>query len=328
MKEGNNREFHAEGGIGYITTHLTLEGPIKKEKASFMISGRRTWIDLLIQPFLPSGNKSNYDFYDLNAKINWKPTDRDRLFFSLFNGRDDAEYRVAQGINYKIGFGNSTATLRWNHIFGPKLFANTSFIYNKYDQDISAIQDNFLSQTVTAINDLNGKLDFQYFPNPNHTVNFGGLYIYHKFLTGGQSESQAASGSGINQNSIPEKFFDEFAVYINDEIKLSNRFSTSLGVRFPGYVSDKTSYYRIEPRASIKMSTGTTYSIKASYTIMNQFMHLVPSATATIPTDVWVPSTIRTKPQQSQQVALGYFRNFKNNSVDNGATPNAKTANK
>ncbi len=316
MKEGNNRQFHADGGIGYVTSTLTLEGPIKKEKGSFIVSGRRTYIDLVIKPFLPKGNHSNYNFYDLNAKMNWKFSDKDRVFLSGFMGRDKAEYKAAQGINYLIGFGNTTGTLRWNHVFGPRLFVNTSLIYNSYDQDVSAIQDNFFSQAITGIDDINGKIEFQYFPNPSHAIRFGSHYINHKFVSGGKSESKVAEGQNIKISNIPQKTFDEFAFYFNDEIKLSDKLSSSLGIRFPGYVANTVSYFRIEPRASVKLTTGKTSSLKAAYTIMNQFMHLVPSSTATIPTDVWVPSTAKTKPQTSQQYALGYFRNFNDNSIE------------
>ncbi len=316
MKEGNNQAFHADGGIGLITSTLTLEGPLKKEKASFIISGRRTYLDLLAKPFLPKGNKSNYHFYDLNAKVNWQLSDKDRLFLSIFRGRDQAEYRASQGINYKILFGNATGTLRWNHTFGPKLFANTSLIYNQYDQDVSAILDNYFSQTITGINDINGKTGFQYFPNPRHAIQFGAEYIHHKFVSGGKSESQKTIDQNINKEKIPTRYFNEFALYLNDEIKISERFSTSLGLRAPGYASNTVSYYRLEPRASVKLSTGKASSVKAAYSVMNQFLHLVPSATGTIPTDVWVPSTERTRPQFSQQYALGYFRNFSDNSVE------------
>ncbi len=313
MKEGNNREFHADGGIGLITSTLTLEGPLKKDQASFIISARRTYLDLLAKPFLPPGNASNYHFYDLNAKINWQVSDKDRLFLSVFKGRDRAEYRASQGINYQILFGNGTGTLRWNHISSPKLFVNTSLIYNQYDQDVSAILDNYFSQTITGINDLSGKTEFQYFPNPRHSLQFGAHYTHHRFVSGSKSESQRTVDQRINREAVPTRYFNELAFYLNDEIKLSNRISTSLGLRAPAYFSENTSYQRLEPRASVKVTTGPTSSIKAAYSVMNQFLHLIPSATATIPTDVWIPSTERTKPQFSQQYALGYFRNFQEN---------------
>ena len=318
MKEGNNRKFHGDGGIGLVTSQLTLEGPIKKEEASFIVSGRRTYIDLIAKPFLAPGSKSNYHFYDLNAKVNWKLTPKDRLFLSFFNGRDNAEYNEAQGINYKILFGNSTATLRWNHLFGQKLFANSSLIYNEYEQDIRAIQDNFFSQVFSGINDVSGKTEFQYFPNPKHIVLFGAHYTCHKFLSSGKSEAQSGgtAGSNINLGKVPVKYINEFALYVNDEFTISDKFSTSLGVRVPAFIANDVSYYRLEPLATIRYSINNTSSIKAAYTLMNQFLHLIPSSTTSVTTDIWIPSTPRTRPQISEQYAIGYFRNFRKNQLE------------
>ncbi len=311
MKEGNNQEYHVEGGIGIVSANLTLEGPIKKDVASFIVSGRRTYLDALITPFLPKGNESNYNFHDVNAKLNWKINSKDRLYLSFYQGKDKARLKSGDGINYTILFGNTTGTFRWNHLFGPKLFVNTSIIYNKYDQDVSAIQDNFFSQTITRLEDVNGKTEFQYFPSPSHSIRFGAHYIRHHFLSGGKSEAESGLNQNINRQGIPSKDLDEYAFYLNDEIKFSKKVTASLGVRFPGLISSEVSYYYVEPRASIKLSTGARSSIKASYTQMNQFLHQIPSSTASVPTDIWIPSTERTKPQRSAQYALGYFRKFK-----------------
>jgi len=311
MKEGNNQEYHVEGGIGIVSANLTLEGPIKKDVASFIVSGRRTYLDALITPFLPKGNESNYNFHDVNAKLNWKINSKDRLYLSFYQGKDKARLKSGDGINYTILFGNTTGTFRWNHLFGPKLFVNTSIIYNKYDQDVSAIQDNFFSQTITRLEDVNGKTEFQYFPSPSHSIRFGAHYIRHHFLSGGKSEAESGLNQNINRQGIPSKDLDEYAFYLNDEIKFSKKVTASLGVRFPGLISSEVSYYYVEPRASIKLTTGARSSIKASYTQMNQFLHQIPSSTASVPTDIWIPSTERTKPQRSAQYALGYFRKFK-----------------
>ena len=224
MKEGNNQEFHTEGGIGIVSANLTLEGPLKKDVASFIVSGRRTYLDALITPFLPKGNESGYHFYDFNAKVNYKPNNRDRFYLSFYQGQDKAKLKSGDGINYKILFGNTTGTFRWNHLFGPKLFVNTSIIYNKYDQDISAIQDNFFSQTITKLEDINGKSEFQFFPNPRHTIRFGAHYIHHSFLSGGKSEAESGLNQNINRGGIPTKEMDEYAFYFNDEIKFSQKY--------------------------------------------------------------------------------------------------------
>ena len=181
MKEGNNREVRGSGGIGLITSHLSLEGPLRKEKASFIVSGRRTYIDLLARPFTAKGNRSNYHFYDINAKLNWQAGANDKLYLSYFTGRDNAEYKETVGIFYKILFGNSTATLRWNHLFGQKLFLNTSVIYNQYDQNIETVQNNSFSQVFSGINNISAKTEFQYLPNLHHSIRFGAHYTNHEF---------------------------------------------------------------------------------------------------------------------------------------------------
>jgi hypothetical protein len=311
MKEGNNREYHVDGGIGIVSANLSVEGPLRKDVASFIVSGRRTYLDALITPFLPSGNKSNYHFYDLNAKLNWKLNQKDKLYLSFYQGKDKAQLKSGDGINYKILFGNTTGTLRWNHLFGPKLFVNTSVIYNKYHQDVSAIQDNFFSQTITQLEDISAKTEFQFFPNPSHSIRFGANYIRHSFLSGGKSEAESGLNQNINRGGIPSKEMDEYALYINDEIKFNQKVSANLGVRFPGLNSREASYHYVEPRASLKVSTGRNSSVKASYTQMNQFLHQIPSSTASVPTDIWIPSTDRTKPQRAVQYALGYFRDIK-----------------
>lgn len=316
MKEGNNREVKGSGGVGLITSQFSLEGPLEKEKASFIVSARRTYIDLLARPFTAKGNRSNYHFYDINAKINWQLGSKDRVFLSYFTGRDNAEYKETVGIFYKILFGNSTATLRWNHLFGQKLFLNTSVIYNQYDQNIETVQNNSFSQVFSGINNASAKTEFQYLPNLSHSIRFGVHYTNHEFLSKGKTEAQSSGNQSLNLSKVPSKYFDEFAFYVNDEINISNSVSTSLGIRAPAFVSRKVKYYRLEPRATLKVSMTPTSSIKGSYTLMNQFLHLVPSSTASVPTNVWVPSSLRTRPQIAEQFALGYFRNFEQNKYE------------
>jgi len=327
MKDGNNQKFGLNGGIGLISTQLTLEGPIIKDKASYIVSGRRTYLDLLLRPFLPEGNESDYQFYDLNAKINWKISSKDRLYLSFFNGKDNAYYKETKGINYRILFGNTTATLRWNHLFNSKLFLNTSLIYNKYQQNVAAVQDNYFSQVYTGINDINGKIELEYFPNPDHLVKFGVLYTNHRFLSGGKSELIATNNlsSKLNIDNVDADNFNEYAFYINDEFRISSKLSANIGVRVPGFISKGTKYNAIEPRTSLKFGLTSSSSIKAAYTVMNQYLHLIPSSTASVPTDIWIPSTKQTKPQLSQQVALGYFRNFKENIIESSIEVYYKT---
>lgn len=312
MKEGNNRSFGVDGGIGLISSHLLAEGPIKKEKASFIISARRTYLDLIVRPLLNKGNAFKYRFYDVNAKINWQLTENDRLFFSVFIGDDDAAYKESKNFEYGVKFGNSTATMRWNHLFGQKLFSNTSLIYNTYIQDISTVQDLFFTQIYSGINDVKGQTEFQYFPNPAHSIKAGVSFTNHRFVSRGKTDVLKNNlANSINVSAIPSRYYNELAAYVNDEYTISDKLSANVGVRFPAFISKDTSYYRAEPRTTIKYSINRLSSVKAAYTIMNQFLHLVPSSTASLPTDLWIPSSEKTRPQFSEQYALGYFRNFK-----------------
>ncbi|NND33217.1 MAG: TonB-dependent receptor [Saprospiraceae bacterium] len=326
MKEGNVKRFGAEGGIGLISTQLTLEGPIKKEEASFIISGRRTYFDWMIKPFLSKSVKTNYAFYDFNAKVNWKIGENDHVYFSAFKGNDDALYSQ-DGIEYNILFGNQTGTLRWNHVFGPRLFLNTSIISNQYLQDISALQDNAFSSVISEIKDISGKMEFQFYPSPDHQIKFGGHYFDHRFRSAGEAKVGSGSNQGTDlvTDSIPVKNMSEAALYINDDIRLNENVSANLGLRIPAFLSSSVNYIRIEPRLAVKVQLSNNSSLKGSYTLMNQFLHLIPSTTASVPTDIWIPSTQHTKPQESQQYSLGWYKNFNNNQIETNVEAYYKT---
>ena len=326
MKEGNNQKFEGYGGIGLISSHLTLEGPLKKDKTSYIISGRRTYLDLLLKPFKKL-NQTAYKFYDINAKINHKFSEKDRLFLSFFQGRDIADYKDGAGLEYGLRFGNQTATLRWNHIFGKKLFLNTSFIYNNYFQNYFSLQSGNYRQFYSGLIDYTGKLEFQYYPNPKHRIKFGALISDHQFTSTGKAAKVPKSQdvTSIDVNKISPRNTDETAFYINDEWSLSNVLAINVGLRVPTYKTETETYFRVEPRASVKVLLDGDASLKASYTVMNQFLHLVGGSTASLPVDLWVPSSKITKPQRSEQYALGYFRNFKNNEIETSVEAYYKT---
>ncbi|MEZ4964478.1 MAG: TonB-dependent receptor [Saprospiraceae bacterium] len=317
MKEGNDKAFRTEGGIGLISSRLTLEGPVKKERSSFILSGRRTYLDLLLQPFLPKNIETNYHFYDLNAKINYRLGQNDRVYLSFFSGNDRLRYKQS-GIQYAVGFGNTTATLRWNHLFGPRLFSNTSVLYNQYNNAIEALQSNVRSDVQSGIEDISVKTEFQYFPAPEHTLRFGTLFQHHQL----RSEGDARFNPGTKPNGetpvsqIPKKTFDEAAFYLSDAFRVLPRVTATAGLRCPLYVADSFQYFRLEPRLSLLVGLNDRTSIKAAYTVMNQFIHLIPGTAASIPYDIWAPSTARTRPQWSQQFALGLFRNFRENRLE------------
>lgn len=327
MKEGNNQHSEVKGGIGLLASHLTIEGPLKKDKASFIVSGRRTYFDILSKPFLKKGNKNIYYFYDTNGKINWKVSKKDKIFLSFFTGKDVASYTGASSLDYGIQFGNSTGTLRWNHIYNQKLFSNTSVIYNNYLLNLSTLQGNYYAQYFSGIIDQTIKTEFNYYPNPKHRVKFGGNYIYHSFTSAGKNAVVPKNVQiiNINQNSIPTKYAHEAAIFVNDEYRISSKISLNMGLRVPYFFADQTRYTMFEPRISTKFSVDESSSIKASYTEMNQFLHLIPSSTATLPTDIWTPTSKSTKPQFSRQFAIGYFKNIQNNEIETSVEVYYKT---
>ena len=326
MKEGNNKSYHANGGIGVITSKLTVEGPIIKDKASFIISARRTYLDLLMKA-ISQLSKTNYSFYDMNAKVNYKFSGNDRIYLSFFADRDKAGYVDANSLNYDFKIGNKTGTFRWNHLFGEKLFSNTSLIYTSYLMNLKTIQSNFYSEFYSEIKDLSAKTEFEYFPNPRHTIKMGLNFTHHMFIPTGTSGKvpKAARASAINISRIQKKFASEGSIYLNDKFDITALFGMNIGLRVPVFQTKNAFYYGIEPRATIKYTLTSQSSVKAAYTIMHQFVHLVPSSTASIPTDIWLPTSSIVKPERSKQIAIGYFHNFKDNNYESSVEAYYKT---
>lgn len=343
MKEGNNKEFHGEGGLGYIASRLTLEGPIVKDKGSFIVSARRTFVDLFLRkPFInPESNfaGSSYYFYDLNTKINYTLSQKDRLFLSAYFGRDVFTFNSREtGFGVKIPWGNATASLRWNHLFNDKLFMNTSLIFSDYKFEFQAIQQQFDFRIFSGIRDYNAKVDVNWFPNILHNVKFGGNYIFHRFTP---TNAYARSGDvEFDLGKVTRFYAHDAAVYLNDEWDVTDRFRVNGGLRgtwfahvgpfsryvedpaFPGrfldtigYAAGKNvaDYLNLEPRFSMRYELSRNSSVKASYTLNYQYIHLASFGSVSLPTDVWVPSTDKVKPQTGTQYALGYFRNFEDN---------------
>ena len=340
MKEGNMNQFQVEGGIGLIASRFSVQGPIKKNKASFIISGRRTYIDALVKPFISKSSQfhgSGYYFYDLNTKVNYRFSDKDRLYLSGYFGRDVFDFKNSRRtFKANIPWGNATATLRWNHVFNRKLFANTTLVYNKYNFAFNASQENFSLSLASGIRDWNGKLDFDFYPAPQHKVRFGGLFIYHKFtpnVLSGQQDSTVFS-----PNNESQKFANESGLYVQDDWELSDKVKIHLGLRYSAFaqIGPYTKYNRDadgnkldsvvyrsgdlvkayggpEPRFTIRYAFNDETSVKAAVTRNLQYIHLVSNAGTTLPTDLWVPSTFRVQPQKSWLYALGLFKNFKDN---------------
>lgn len=328
MKEGNKNKFGVNGGIGLLSSNLTLQGPINKGKGSFIVSGRRSYFDILTKPFIPkSKNNTNYYLYDINAKFNYALSDKDRIYLSFFSGLDNAQYTGASSLNYSINFGNKTATLRWNHLFSNKVFSNTSLIYNDYHNSLNTAQGNYVFQQYSGIRDLNIKTDWEIHPNSKHSIKLGANYSYNTFFPATTSNKMTKSGTipSLTPDSIPHKYSSQLAFYLSDEITLNDFLSANLGARIPVFLSSNANYSAIEPRVTLKASISPSSSIKASYTEMNQFLHLVPSSTASLPTDVWISSSNVVKPEVGRQYSLGWFKNFKDNAIETSAEIYYKT---
>jgi hypothetical protein len=316
MKEGNKTKYQTEGGIGLLSTNLTFQGPIQKNKSSFIVSARKSYINLLLKP--ATSKSTNYSFYDFNAKMNYELGKKDHIFLSFFKGNDNAGYTGANSLNYKTDFGNTTGTFRWNHIFGNKIFSNTSLIYNDYHLGLGTTQNNYYEVLYTGIKDLSAKTDFTFSPNNNHKIKAGFAYTYHTLYPSAVSSKVPRRGNQItiNKDSITKRLSSELAFYLSDEYDISKTLSVNYGVRVPYFNGGGASYAGIEPRITTKVSLNPTTSLKASWTLMNQFLHAVPSSTASLPTDTWLSSSSLIKPQKSSQVAVGLFKNFSDNGIE------------
>ena len=310
MNDGNRKKYEATGGLGLITSRLTLEGPIQKNKSSFIISGRRTYIDVFTRQ-INKGNANNpaatiipdYYFYDFNAKLNFDLTPKDKLFVSGYFGRDKFNYKD-QSVAFNFDWGNATGTARWNHIFGNKLFVNTSAIYSKYNYVISSGVSNFKFQLGSLIRDANLKSDFYYQPSQNHSVKFGAGAIRHRFDVG--KIKFESSQSDVSNFEAGETLYGvEGYLYASDDWKASERITLNYGFRLSGFNGDSATYIQPEPRFAANISLAKNVSLKLSYARMVQYVHLVANSGASLPTDIWYPSGNRAKPQLSDQLAAG-----------------------
>ncbi len=331
MKDGNNKKYEVAGGIGLLSSRLTIEGPVQKEKSSFIVSGRRTYIDVLSKPFMSNDSPfsgSGYYFYDLTTKINYRISDKDRLYLSGYFGRDVFNFENKDnGIGIAIPWGNATTSLRWNHLFNDKLFMNTSLIFSDYRFEFNIAQSEFELKIFSGINDWNTKIDFLYQPNPRHTIKFGSNYTYHEFTPGNAS---GRSGEVVFEpDKIFKQYSNEGALYLSDDYEVSEALKIHAGMRYSsfqhsGYISfrdyvkndftgNKNNYRHIEPRLSLRYRLNTSSSIKAAYTQNYQYIHLASTSSVSLPTDLWVPSSAGIEPKFADQYALGYFKNLNDN---------------
>jgi hypothetical protein len=340
MKEGNAKRLSVSGGVGAIFSRLLVEAPIVKDKASFVVAARRSYIDVLAKPFLTGDLRdARFNFYDLTAKVNWQVNPKNSLYLSGYFGRD------VFGAGFAFNWGNSTATLRWNHLFSDRLFMNLTAYYSNYDYLLGfrdEVQNSRFDWQSNIIN-YSVKPDFTYFLNANNTIKFGLQTILYDFRPG---NAVVQSGTRENNISLDPKYALESGVYLDNEQKLGDKLTLQYGLRYSlfqymgqgraftfGETSPNTrrpvigevdfsqwevirQYGNLEPRFSLNYALGRSSSLKASYNRMAQYIHLVSNTSASTPLDVWTPSTNNIAPQLADQVALGYFRNFKDNTYE------------
>ena len=344
MKEGDMQKYHGNVSVGLISSKLNVEGPIVKDKLSFNLSFRRTYGDLLIKPTLwiasaisPDMSKlrAGYNFYDLNAKLNWKISDKDRLYLSFYTGDDAISFGVRykdyenDGVQYTnnmgLGWrwGNKVASLRWNHVMSQKLFMDASVNYTQYrhrltmdmsderfyEQYNQTVKDEFNMAYKSGINDITAKVDFDYTPLPNHEIRFGGNYTYHMF----RPEVQSAKMVEGNQTAIDTTmsasnvYAHETALYAEDNMTFGDIFRVNAGVHYSTFTVDGKTYQSVQPRLSASVMLASNLSLKAGYAYMTQYVHLLSNSSLSLPTDLWVPVTKNIVPMNAHQVSLGAF---------------------
>ncbi|MDR2125209.1 MAG: TonB-dependent receptor [Prevotellaceae bacterium] len=326
MKEGNNKTYQASGGIGLISSRLTIEGPLfQKEKSSFIISGRRTYVDIFARLSSDFKDVELY-FYDLNVKANFAINNKNKIYFSGYFGKDVLAVSDLFGSNW----GNATGTLRWNSVLSSKLFSNTSLIYSNYDFNLGFQNDGSEINYNSKIKDLNLKQDFSFYPNSQNTLRFGFNLIHHN-ITPAKAKGMNIVSNKNNREGL------ENSVYISNSLKASDKINIDYGLRFSFYSIlggdtyniyqnnelvesvklangkvDKT-YYNFEPRISINYRVNNTSSLKAAYARNTQHLHLMSNSTGGSPTDQWIGNSYNIKPEIADQISFGFSKNFNEN---------------
>lgn len=337
MKEGNKNEFHGEGSIGIIASRLTLEGPIgKKKNVSYMISGRRTYLDLIARPIIKAQTDgevtAGYFFYDLNGKINFKLGEKDHIYFSGYFGNDKFYARDKYNNSGPNGtekneftsglkWGNATAVARWNHEFSRKLFGNLTFHFSRYNFDVFADErsespvsnDRYYLKYLSGIRDWSARYDIDFLPNPNHFIKAGISAVTHYYKPG--AVQSKVTSADVNEDTLIRYQFinaKELDAYIEDDIRISPKLKANLGLHFTGFNVNKEFFTSIQPRVSMRYLINPDLSVKASYVQMNQYIHLLTNSGIGLPTDLWVPVTKKVPPQHAHQYSAGLAYNYKN----------------
>lgn len=339
MKEGNMQELHGSASIGFVASKFTLEAPIIKDKSSFIISARRTYIDQLLKPFINKSFEENgteggtgYYFYDFNAKMNYKFSNTDRLYLSFYGGSDqfyldekDLYGRFRDNNENDFGWGNITSAIRWNHVWTPKLFSNTMLTYSKYSLDLGSLystidttnsfRDEISLGYKSGIEDYAVKMDFDYLPSPQHFIRFGVSGIHHHFFPGEFDLNQVVDEDNYSFNTLikqDEIKAQELAAYIEDDISINDKLKINAGIHLSTFLVEGESYNSIQPRIGARYLLPKGFGLKASFATMRQYIQLLAFEGVGLPTDLWLPTTKRVKPQDSHQVALGLAKTIGN----------------
>jgi len=345
QRDGNLRRFEATGGIGLLSSRLTLEGPIIRDRTSFMLAGRRTYFDI----FLPLANdpmarNTRLFFYDLNARITHQFNERNRLFISAYNGLDVFGTR---GDNFmQFDYGNTILSARWNHLFSPRLFSNLTMVYSNYNYTTGGDVGSIRFIWNSGLSDLGGKLDFTFIPNPRNTIRFGFSSIFHTYRPGfaefamGGADLNWFGGGGVGaQINLPDNFALANAIYIGNDQNIGSRFSLKYGIRLTSFSNVGGIEYRyenfivvdsiihprgrfwhtnfgVEPRIGATFVINDATSIKANYSRTIQYLQLAQNSTGGNPLDLWFPTNSNIRPQEADMYAIGLFRNFLNNQLE------------
>lgn len=357
MKEGDLNDWHGSASIGLISSKLTVEGPIIKDKTSLIVSARRTYIDAIARPLIKKGFEyddgqgnmgsgvAGYFFYDVNAKVNHKFSEKDRVYLSMYTGKDKFYFNeeftstyvdnngITDTYNSKnevgLGWGNLTSALRWNHLWTNKLFSNTTLTFSRYnfdttagDESVSTYGDVTDSQIfnlgyLSGIDDIAAKIDFDYVPNPNHFIRFGASAIHHTFKPG---EFKLDILSEFDNQSFeldtllgqPNVTAQEYALYVEDDFKIGEAFKANLGLHFSAFDVGNTTYTSLQPRVSLRYLLASKVALKGSFSTMRQYVQLLTNEGVGLPTDLWLPTTERVLPQDSWQAALGVAKTLRN----------------
>lgn len=338
--DGDMHTYHGTISVGLLTSKLHLEGPIIKDRTSFCFTARRTYLDLVAKPFLPDDKKYDYYFYDINAKVNHKFSDRSRLFLSFYKGKDHYDFKQDKQYdgyddgpriytyngNIDINWGNTIAAGRWNYVFNNKLFCNTTVAYNHYrmamangyNKTVTGTHQNesyiYNSDYNSGIHDWSFQSDFDYIPRPDHHIRFGASYIYHTFrpqiTTSRVKESEngtTAQDTLYNDSSNGNLYSHEYSLYAEDNFSISRQFDLNAGLHFSIFNTQGKSYFSLQPRLSARYRMGRGFATKLSFTQMSQYVHLLTSTPVSLPTDLWVPVTKNIRPMRSDQYAIGGY---------------------